>query len=164
MTSAALEFMSSSVERERLAATVCLGKLADLHGVEALKSRLSDPLYTVRSAAIVSLSRFSPEVIPALKKDLPEDNTLQAENLMLAVARLAQSWNAVDSLKKNSAKLAPIVRKFEDSKNLRLESAAFLAASRIYEGAELQKLKARLLSTKDPLVLARIRQAEQKLR
>jgi HEAT repeat protein len=160
----ALEFAASSSERERLNAMVCLGKLGDSRSYDALLKGLGDPLYSVRSAAIIALAQQGPSVVSALQKDLPEEDIRQTEALLLATAQLAHRWNSADSLRKNTEKLSSVIRNYTDRTEPRIQGAVYLAASEIYDSKDLQKLKDKFVLTKNPVVLARIRQAEQKIK
>jgi hypothetical protein len=161
---AILEFTTSGSERERLNALVSLGKLSDSKGYEALFAGLADPVYSVRSAAILAIAGQGPSIVSTLQTEIPPANINQTEALLLSTAQLAHRWNAADSVKKYTGKLTSVLRNYSDREEPRLQGALYLAASEIYDAKDLQKLKDKLLLTNHPAVLARIRQAEQKIK
>jgi HEAT repeat protein len=157
-TETAVRFSSSSVERERIGATVCLGKLSDPQGYAAIYARLSDSLYTVSSAAIIALAAQGPQAVPFLSRQQV------SEPLLLAVARMAARWRGVDSLKAGVPKLAPLVGRALGSSEPRVQAAALLAAAQVLKKAEVTALTKRYATATDPVIRARLKQVEKTLR
>jgi HEAT repeat protein len=152
---------TSPVERERIAATISLGKLGDARGHAALLTRLEDSLYTVRSAAIVALGGQKSDV-----RDVLEPASLSTassvdrlEAMQFVIARLAAKWKTTaDSSAVLS--LSPLVVRGLQHPLPRVRGAALLAAASYWRPAEVQRLIDKFHVSPDPVLRARVRQAE----
>jgi hypothetical protein len=159
-----MEFARSSNERERIAATVALGKLADPLSLSTIFARLSDSLYTVRSAAMLAVAAQGPDVLSSLQREMSNSETQRLELLLLSAQKLAARWSADEKLKPQLPKLAGLVRRYVDHPDVRVQGAALLACSDALPRADVLKLKNRFAAATDPVLKARLRQVEQKLR
>jgi hypothetical protein len=159
-----MEFSRSSIEYERVAATVSLGKLQDAHGWPDIFARLQDSVYTVRSAAILALAAQNPDVVSELKDQLDSENPFYLERLLIASSRMAERWRNDAELKKQLPKLAAIARKFVDHPLPRVQGAALLVAAQSLEPAELDKITQKLDLSTDPVLKARVRQVRFNMR
>ncbi len=163
-TETELRYSKSDIERERIAATVSLGKLSDPRGFAAIFARLTDSLYTVSSAAIIALGSQNTSIISDLHKEFRVSKAAEREALLTGIGRMGDRWGSVDSLKKNVPKLAPLVRAGLISRNPRVRAAAVFAASKVLGRFELSLMRKRLTSSKDPVLMARLKQLDRTLR
>ena len=159
-TEAALSYARSPVERERVAATVCLGKLADPRGFSALIAGVDDTTYTVRSATVLGLGSQGPAIIPALASCHPA----HPEGVLLGIGKMAERWSGMDSLKKDVRKLAPLVRGYANSAEPRVQAAAVYAAVYVFDKTERAALAQQLAGATDLAVRFRLKQLEKTLR
>jgi hypothetical protein len=159
-----MEFARSSVEKERIAALVSLGKIGDDHGWPDIFNHLKDPSLAVREAAVQALAAQNADVLGELQSQLGEDDVYYQELLLLATARMAERWKNDNDLKKSLPKLATIAKKYLEHPIPRLDGAALLIATQTLDGKELNKHIARLQMINDPVLSARIRQVQQNMR
>lgn len=159
-----MDFARSSDERERIAATVALGKLADARGLSTIFARFNDSLYTVRSAATLAVAAQGPAVLSALQREMGNSDPARLELLLLSAQKLAARWRGDEKLKAQLPKLAGLVRRYVDHPDARVQGAALLACADALPRADVLKLRNRLAAATDPVLKARLRQVEQKLR
>jgi HEAT repeat protein len=157
-----MEFSRSGTERERINATVSLGKLADWRGFETILARTADPEYTVKSAAMLALAAQGPDVLPNLDRALANSDSAELETLLLAAARLGQRWQSDAVLKKSTGRLAAVVRRYVDYPDPRVQGAAFVAVAELLPARDVEKLRTKLADVNDPVLQARLRQVEKK--
>lgn len=158
---ALIEYTTSPVERERIAATISLGKLSDVRGHEALLARLEDSVYTVRSAAIAALGSQKPDVRRVLEQASlsTASSPARLEAVQLVIGRLATKWKTTaDSTEVLS--LTPLVVRGLQHPLPRVRGAALLAAASYWAPAEVKRLIDKFHSSPDPVLRARVRQAE----
>ena len=163
-TGIVMEFARSSNERERIAATVALGKLADPRSLSTIFARLSDSLYTVRSAAMLAVAAQGADVLSSLQREMSNSESPRLELLLLSAQKLAARWSADEKLKTQLPKLGALVRRYVDHPDARVQSAALVACADALPRADVLKLKNRFAAAADPVLKARVRQVEQKLR
>jgi HEAT repeat protein len=163
-TSTVLRYSASKVERERIGATVSLGKLRNPRVFEAIIPRLTDTLFTVSSAAIIALGAQSPAAIPVVDREFRAATPQRQEALLASVKKMGERWAAVDSLKKNVRRLAPVVRAALKSDNPRVQAAAVFAASKVLEKRDLEAVRRRLAASNDPVLAARLKELDKTLR
>jgi HEAT repeat protein len=163
-TGTLIEFASSPRERERITAVVSLGKVADPRGYSAIFERLSDSLYTIRSAAIYAVAAQNEDVLPSLQEEMSTDDTQRLETLLLAASELGKRWSSNDTLKKNSGKLTSLVRRYADYPDMRVRASALAACSQVMNAKDVEKLARDFEKSTDPVVRARVRQVELKLK
>ena len=163
-TGIVMEFARSVSERERVAATVALGKLADARALSTIFARFNDSLYTVRSAAMLAVAAQGPAVLGDLQREMSNSDPARLELLLLSAQKLAARWSADEKLKAQLPKLGGLVRRYVDHPDARVQGAALLACAETLPRGDMLKLKNRFAAATDPVLKARLRQVEQKLR
>jgi hypothetical protein len=163
-TKTLVEFAASPVERERITAVVSLGKIGDPRGFDTMLDRLSDSLYTVRSAAVYAVAAQNVAILPDLRDELTTDDSHRLHDLLLAASELGKRWSANEDLKKNSGRLASVIRKFVDHPDQQVGASALVACSQVMSMRDLEKLKKPFENSADPVVKADLRQVERKLK
>ncbi len=156
-----IQYTTSLVERERIAATISLGKLSHVRGHEALLARLEDSVYTVRSAAIVALGSQKTDVRPVLEQAslATTSSPGRLEAVQFVIGRLAGKWKTTaDS--SDVLGLTPLVVRGLQHSLPRVRGAALLAAASYWQPAEVKRLIDKFHSSPDPVLRARVRQAE----
>ncbi|MFZ5432141.1 MAG: HEAT repeat domain-containing protein, partial [Calditrichota bacterium] len=159
-----LQYVSSPVERERIAAVVSLGKLNSPRGYETIVERLKDERYTVQSAAVIAAGKQTAGILPVLQKAMSSAPPHDLQIQLRAVERLAQNWKGNDETKGNLKKLQPIVRLHLEYPNPRVQAAALSAAATAFDDRELQKLIVKFNSTSDPVLGALVRRINTQLK
>jgi hypothetical protein len=86
------------------------------------------------------------------------------ELLLLSAQKLAARWSADEKLKAQLPKLGGLVRRYVDHPDARVQGAALLACAETLPRGDMLKLKNRFAAATDPVLKARLRQVEQKLR
>lgn len=154
-----IAYSISDQERERIAATVSLGKMAEPDGYDAVFDRLDDTLYTVRSAAAMAIGSLDERFLPRLKSaELRSVDKL--ESLLLGVSLLAERWKKDDQLSRYLGELTPVVRKYLEHPLPRVKGAALVAAVPLLEEKMLSKYIQKIEKADDPVLQARIRQVK----
>jgi HEAT repeat protein len=163
-TGIVMESARSTSERERIAATVALGKLGDPRSLSTIFARFSDSLYSVRSAALLAVAAQEPDVLSDLQREMNGSEPARLELLLLSAQKLAARWNGDEKLRSQLPKLGGVVRRYVEHPDPRVQSAALLACADALPRGDVLKLKNRFAAATDPLLKARLRQVELKLR
>ncbi len=154
-------YAKSSVERERLAAVISIGKLKSADGYSDMFNALSDTLYTVRSAAIYAIAEQSPQIVPEMQRAAMESREPEyIEQLLLAAPMLATKWSSDTSLKTGAKPLLPFIKMYLEHPAPNVQGAALVAASAAFDDKSFDKLSKKYESTTDPILAARWKQAK----
>lgn len=157
-----VHYTTSDVERERLAAINALGDLHFSPAYPALLDGLKDKLFTVRSAAIYSIAKQKKDIMPELETRFLSRDIDELEGLMLAVAMLADSWSNDEKTKKDVKALEPLVRRFMEHPDPRVQGAAIVAASSVLSEKNYNKIAKRFAQSDNLVIRARLSQANMK--
>lgn len=157
-------FSVSSVERERISSIVGLGKLADPRGYPALIAALSDPLYSVRSAAVLAISAQDAKVVPPLSEAMMTARDQALEDALRAVAGLAAQWKSDEKKRGQVSRLTPLVRRYLAHPSLRIRAQALAAAEQVLSERELQRVAQAWLGAEDAVLKAEAKRIVNKTR
>jgi HEAT repeat protein len=163
-TGICMEFARSSNERERIAATVALGKLGDPRAWSTIFARFNDSLCTVRSAAMLAVAAQGSDVLSELQRQMGQSEPARLELLLLSAEKLAARWSGDEKLNSQLPKLAGLVRRYVDHPDPRVQGAALLACADSLPRTDVRKLLNRFSTVADPVLKSRVRQVQLKLR
>jgi hypothetical protein len=154
-------YSSSASERERLAATVSLGKLKNPDGYPELFKALDDSLFTVRSAAVYALADQPPQVISEMQKSAAGSrNPVFVEQILLTLPKLADKWKSDPANAPSLKAIGPMTKMYLEFPDPRVQGAALLAAAATYDDKSFDKLVKRFAGSDNQILSARLKQAE----
>ncbi|MFH0765293.1 MAG: HEAT repeat domain-containing protein [Calditrichota bacterium] len=127
------KYISDDKERRRLVTVGALAALKDSTTIEALVRSLDDPMFTIRSAAMVSVPIFGAQALPPLKAALANPKTKYPEAALYAVGRMARDLKDSSDVasKKLKFELVGMLTPYLDDPNPQLRSEAVGALYRV---------------------------------
>lgn len=158
-------YVDDKQERRRIITINALKSLEDTTTIEAIIKSLDDPMFTVRSAALMTAASFGPPAMPYLKDYLASDKAKYPELGLYAIGRIAQnlsdSTDAASRLLRYEA--IRLFEKYLDHDKPQMRAEAVVAIYRNGGEVTRQIVDARMESEYSPVVLAAYRRMQREM-
>ncbi len=150
-----VEFLDSEDEKTRIIAIGALGSLEDATAIEPIVDKLNDPMFTVRSRALMVIAGFKADALPSVLSYLEDAGSEHPENALYAVGRIARDLKEDEpESKRVKFKAVQILEDFLSHENPFLRSEAVVGLYRIGGEETKRFIERRMEHEYNPVVIA----------